>query len=82
MTGRLILALVAFGPLLGIVGYLHAAEPEGKSGNQILVCEPGRPCELLGKVLSGPTARSLDMADYAIKVPRATRITCVKVEGK
>jgi hypothetical protein len=59
-----------------------AAEPERKSGNQILVCEPGKPCELRGKVLSGPTACSLGMADYAIKVPSATRITCVKVEGK
>lgn len=75
----LMLAGLAAFTIAAIIGPVRAAEKDRTAGWQLMVCADGRDCELRGRVLSGPTACSLDLASASNVVPSGSRLSCVKV---
>ncbi|MFO1080823.1 MAG: hypothetical protein U1E23_09385 [Reyranellaceae bacterium] len=75
-------ALLAAGAACFVAAYfcgpVWAAEKDSAHGWRLLVCRDDA-CELRGKVLSGPTACSLDLASAANVLPSGSRVSCVKV---
>lgn len=65
--------------IAALIGPARAAEKDTDHGWLLLVCRDDGACELRGKVLSGPTACSLDLASLANVVPSGARLSCVKV---